>query len=39
MRILMAVDESENSHRAVQYVGVIDQLLREAKGLAIWVVE
>lgn len=39
MRILVAVDESENFHRAVQYVGVTDQSLREAKDLAIWVVE
>ena len=32
MRILLAVDESENSHRAVKYVG---SLLRRAPGIAV----
>jgi nucleotide-binding universal stress UspA family protein len=32
MRILVAVDESENSHRAVQYVG---SLLRETSHTAV----
>ena len=32
MKILVAVDESENSHRAVQYVGV---LLRETPNVTI----